>query len=692
MCVWQVEIQKLVDEQRAILNAKKEEFDIELEEKRKSLDEELRSKRRELVQLEVEINHREEKLEKREQALEKKSERVKEKEKDIDAKLRSLKETEKSVKAEEKKLGLEKQQVVADREGLRILKDEIDKKEAETSHLEQQIRDEYQKLKLTEEERLDHLRLQSELKQQIEKYRHQQELLLKEHEDLKLEREKFETEWEVLDEKRVVVTEEQRKIAEEKQRFEKLRHSEEERLRKEESTLRACIQRELEDVRLEKESFEATINHEKMALSEKALSDQNKMLEDFEMRRRTHDNDLQIRLEEMEKDLRERKRAFDEQRERELDDINHLKGVAEREMQEMRSERAQLEKQKQELKMNQEKLREQQLGMRKDINELDILCKRIFDDREQFKREKGQFVEFVEKHKSCKNCGDKTREFALSDLQLPDADDGNDLPLPRIAGRSVGNLQGDVGAPYESNLVNAESTDSAGRMSLLRKCASIIFSKSPIKKGEVASASATGKELPVSSGPVNMQESADEHGGRIFEDESQPHRRLVSDSLDVQQLESANTIRDVGIEFAPSVDDNSFMDSKVQDVPEDSQQSELRSGPKRSKKTRKSGIKRTHTVKAVIEEAKKFLGENPEEQPHEDSRGFSSRTQETPGKTGRKRGRPQASKVTESEQDAASEGCSESVTAGGRRKRQQTVAPVPETPGEKRYNLRRNKK
>lgn len=84
-----MEIQKVLDEHRARLDTKGMEFDLEMEERRKSLDDEIRDKTEAMQQKEAEINHMEEKIRKREQALEKKSERLKEKEKDLEATLKA---------------------------------------------------------------------------------------------------------------------------------------------------------------------------------------------------------------------------------------------------------------------------------------------------------------------------------------------------------------------------------------------------------------------------------------------------------------------------------------------------------------------------------------------------------------------------------------------------------------------------
>lgn len=136
--------------------------------KRKSLNDEERSRLDGLQYREEEITDRAEKLGKLELSLENKSERIEEKEKDLEAKLITLKEKEKLLKSEEKRLDSEKERILVEKACLKSFKDETEKRRNGISQQERKIQEEIEKLKTAEEERAENIRLQLELKEEIQ--------------------------------------------------------------------------------------------------------------------------------------------------------------------------------------------------------------------------------------------------------------------------------------------------------------------------------------------------------------------------------------------------------------------------------------------------------------------------------------------------------------------------------------------
>ncbi|CAK7335075.1 unnamed protein product [Dovyalis caffra] len=691
-----VEIKKLTDEHNAILDAKKHEFELEAEQKRKSLDEELKNKVIEVEKRETEIKHKEEKVAKREQALDKKLEKLREKENEFESKSKSLKEREKAFRSEEKNLEAEKKQLHSAKEDFLNLKAELEKLRASNEEQLLKIREEKECLKVSEEERSAYARLQAELKEEINKCRLQEELLLKEADDLKQQKGNFEREWEELDVKRAEIEKELKSIGEQKEKFEKHRLSEEERIRNERKATEDYVKRELEALEVSKESFEANMEHERSVTAEKAQSERNQMLYSIEMQKTELENDLQKKQEEMDRLLQEQEKLFEEEKERELKNINFLRDVARRGMEDMKLERARIEKEKQEVDENKRHLQEQQLEMREDIDKLGDLSRKLKDHREQFVKEKERFIIFVEQHKGCKKCGELTSEFVLSDLiSSQEIEKADVLPTSKLANNHVtgddGNL---VASQRHDSKISPTLARSLSPVSWLRKCTSKIFSSAD-KKIEPAAFQNLTDGTPMSGEQVN----AEEMSKRLDFTENEPELSfaIVNDSLDVQRVLSGTSIREVEAGHDLSVNDQSNNNGTAPEIQEDSQPSGLNHGRQPLKKGRPR-VSRTRSVKAVVQDAKAILGDALELNEAEDSGHLKSESRDESSladkgvpRNARKRNRTQTSQVSVSDHYGDdSEGHSDSVTAGDRRKRRQKVVPN-QTQGQTQYNLRRRK-
>lgn len=682
-------VQQLIDEHQAKLDATQREFELEMEQKRKSIDDSLKSKVAEVEKRETEWKHMEEKVAKREQALDRKLEKHKEKENDFELRLKGISGREKALKSEEKAVEAEKKKLLEDKESILNLKDLVEKISAENQVQLAEIHKEKEELRVTEEERSEYLRLQTELKEQIEKCRSQQELLLKEAEDLKAQRESFEKEWEELDERKAKIENELKNITDQKEKLERHNHLEEERLNKEKQAATENLQRELEALEVAKASFAETMEHERSMLSRKAESERSQLLHDIEMRKMKLESDMQTILEEKERELQTKEKVFEEEREKELSNINYLRDVARREMADMQNERLRIEKEKLEVDTSKNHLEEQQTEIRKDVDDLVALTKKLKEQREQFISERNRFLSSMESDRNCNPCGELLSELVLPEidnLEMPNMSklvNSLDNEAPRQEMRDVSPTAASLGLPV-----------TGGTVSWLRKCTSKILKLSPIKMSEPSVTWNMADQEPQSTEQANVNCGP-----------STTLQAATTYSFDVQKAESETGTKEVEVTNVNSDGDQSNINSKAQEVAADSLSNLDVDGqsPLKGKGKGKARTRRTRSVKDVVEDAKAIYGESIDlYEPNDSTENVDDSTKASTGepvrsdkaisKNGRKRGRVGSLRTCTTEQDGnESDGKSDSVTGGAhQRKRRQKVAS--EQQGEvvgQRYNLRR---
>jgi hypothetical protein len=156
---------------------------------------------------------------------------------------------------------------------------------------------------------------------------------------------------------------------------------------------------------------------------------------------------------------------------------------------------------------------------------------------------------------------------------------------------------------------------------------------------------------------------------------------VADNGIDVRGTQSFDGTNDMAVDATiASVDQN----GKDSAAPAEAVQPEISKQGRRQQNRKgrgKGGVKRTRSVRAVVEDAKAILGETLEEK--NDGQG-------DPVAVGTRKRRFAGATISEQDEEG-SEAHSESVSLGGqRRKRRQTAGAVTETPGEKRYNLRRS--
>ncbi|XP_042451737.1 nuclear matrix constituent protein 1a-like [Zingiber officinale] len=709
-----VEIQKLLDEHNALLDSKKQEFELEMKGRQKALDEEIKVKVFELEEKKKEIDLKEQQITKKEHLLQKEELKLKEMEKDHDSKSLVLRKWEESIKVSEKELEKQKQQLESDRQELlksiselETMKDSIEAKKA-------QIVIDEEHLKLTRQEREEHTLHQSKLKQEIEDYRMIKSSLDSDREDLRRQREKFEEEWELLDNKQLALELEIKRVNEEKERFEKWRYSEEERFRNGTQAERISMEEKLDNLETKKELFEKTIEHEKSAVHDMLELERADMARDLELRRHELEMEIGKRKEALEKDLQDRESEFERKKSIELNEIQSLSGTNELTYKRLEVDKERLEREKEDLVACRKKLENDQLEIHKDIETLRELSREMKDQRKKFLKDREHFLAMVEEFKKCKNCG-----VQMHDLELLSLKDTEVVRLPRLTFNDDMKPKDSETTPQQ---MLSASLPSGSRLTLLQKC-SRLFNFSPKKKedmedqeksstslgakldSEVLEGGAYDEAAPsqrISIQPFHNHRSKsgsgiwENRGAKSFDgDRNEPDPSFGDEDnlADANCTQANNADKEVVaeqvVQFKNHYEKVGFIVMENDSQPERAKEKTHKAV--QSSKPRK--IRRTRTVKKVVEEAQAFLRETSTEQnEHSNGQGYQSSDIQVNGydvvHAGQKRDISHVSLT--SDQALDSETCSENVSLVGRRKKRQIAAPQAQTLGEKRYNFRRS--
>ncbi|CAL9762611.1 unnamed protein product [Musa acuminata subsp. burmannicoides] len=714
-----VEIQKLLDDHNAMLDSKKHEFELEMENRRKSFEEEMKAKIDEVEEMKKELDHKEEQILEREHALEINMQKLKEMEKNLESKSQALKRWEESVQIYEKKLEEDKQQLVRDRADIVKSISELESLKVTIEAAKEQIIKEEEKLRLTKEEREEHNLQKSKLKQEIEDYMIMKDSLCRDSEDLRQQREKFEEEWQLLDEKQLALESETKQINDERERFGKWRNDEEERIRNEAKAKRISIATELEDLRMKKQAFEKTMEHERLDVHEMLTRERSAMAREFELRKDELEMDMRKRQEAMEKDLQDRESEFQRKMTIELDEIRSVSSDFELKSRNLEMEQDRLEREKEDLSAIRESLKTDQLEIQKDIDTLRVLSTELKDQRENFVEERDRFLGLANQFKICKNCGSSVCNLDLLGLQNTEV-----VRLPSLTFED--RLEAKDSETSPRHMVSP-SVSSGGRLSWLRKCSGFFsFSpkgsedteqnqvKNPISldvrlarealDGEASDEPAPSQGIFAKS--FDTQRTQSDSGIRDNEvskrlgrarEELESSFGVADNSADIVGIQTDNAIKEVAVHLTHPINENErgglSVPPRNESQPEPSNEKPRQ--PKRSGRPRK--ISRTRTVKAVVEEAQAILGETSMEkngQPNGLAKHSLNIQESTEGNlvhAGQKRGLAHISVAAASELDGEdSETRSESISLGGRRKRRQINIPETQTPGEKRYNFRRS--
>ncbi|XP_020572462.1 protein CROWDED NUCLEI 1 [Phalaenopsis equestris] len=694
------EIQKLLDEHNAVLDAKKQDFELEMAKKRRSFNEEVENYMDILGKDGNIIKSKEEQLLQKEEALEIKAGEIKSKEEDLNAKSKALKKREDSLKTNEKLLQEQRKKLLEDSNEIETCRAKLHNEKLAIEAEVQKVIFQNENLKLTQEEREHHLKLQTELMFEKDQYQMMMESLEKQKEALREEREKFEREWEALDEKRVALEAGSKQLRAEREKFEKWRHDEEERLKHKNLEALAAVQRELEDLRLQKETFEKLMAQERSGARANIDSERADMFREFELFKHRLEMSEQRKQDDTEKKFQEKKNEFEMWRETELSRLNSSNESNDLERRRLEMQQNQLMREKEEFSEQRRKLEADRCEIQKDIETLIRLSKNLKDQREEFARERDLFLTAAEQCKTCHNCGVPINKFNLQPLGA--TYDSEDVLLPSL---TDGFLEEHVKGPV------AGSADSGSNVKRwFQRCANL-FKVSPknnnfspaedqtetsfVQRLDGAASENADYESPPSGSfedQIVHVDSGDVVTGELHGvDDAEASFDGANGSMDIPKIDSDN-----GSQKTPIVTDdrNNELEGSSINVendlhPEPSEQGQRRRPGRRAKS---KAIHRTRSVKSVVEDAKAILGDVYETMVDDERSSDAKVSENIPnenfdasGKADQapiRRGRKRRSEEMEPEGNKP-------LSTRGRPKKQQTSSR-PMTPGEKRYNLRRS--
>ena len=550
--------------------------------------------------------------------------------------------------------------------------------------------------------------LTAKLKKEIEEYRMRSNSLSEEMEDLRKQRQKFEEEWEQLDEKRALLVEEDKKLKIERMNLERWRDNEEKRLNDVKLEMDEKYKDQLESLERKEKALTDDIKHKQMENDEFLKGECADLQRKLQLKQHELEMEMEQKQASKEKELEEKENELNKKMDFVENKLRHAIELNESKIQKILVEKRELQMERSLLLEERKKLETDKADIRRDIESLHSLSKSLKERREKYNRDRKHLIDLSEKYKACKNCGISI--FEVSDSLL--LKDSAEIEHPSLA------VEGDDRAltTDTSGLDTGTLVNSGGPFSLLRKC-STLFKFSPRKKGEQSSEQPAEKNIPfgarleeatqsdgdyeptpiyeIAHDSFDAEDELPSDGGTRENEESERHDiaddaqmessvGVADNSIDILGTQSFDGTNDMAVEATIASVDQNGKDSAA--PAEAGVQPETSKQGRRQQNRRgrgKGGVKRTRSVRAVVEDAKTILGETFEEK--NDGQGDKVMM----GATRKRR----FAGATISEQDEeGSEAHSESVSLGGqRRKRRQTAGAVTEAPGERRYNLRHSR-
>ncbi|GAB4847136.1 hypothetical protein Ancab_026147 [Ancistrocladus abbreviatus] len=425
--------QKLMAEQESALKMRLTEFEAGLQMKQKLAEEEIEVKRRAWELRELDLKQREDFVLEREQELEAQSRAMTEKDKDMRERMRLIEERENILDKAERDIALKRLLLQKEKEEGDLKKIDLQQSLHSLEEKKKQIINAETNLEVMKSETSELLILETKLKEEIDIVRMQKLELEAEADKLKVEKAKFESEWELIDEKREELQREEERIAVERSTISIFLKGERESLNLERAALRDQYKHDLESLSGDREAFLSEMQCERSEWFSKIEQERSDLLSDFEMRKRELEDCVDKRREEIESNLREKEKAFEEEKKKELQNIKSLKESAIKEQEYVTLEMKKLEAERMQINLDHERRDKEWAELNSLIDELKTQRQKLKKQRELLHADREEICAQIEHMKEMENLNIPFDRILVPEIEQPYPEsNSSEIPAKRF--------------------------------------------------------------------------------------------------------------------------------------------------------------------------------------------------------------------------------------------------------------------
>ncbi|XP_020229599.1 protein CROWDED NUCLEI 4 [Cajanus cajan] len=479
--------QKVIAGQEADMRTKRYNLEVELQMQRKLVENEIETKRRAWELKEVDLKHYEDQILERQHELEVLSRSLSEKEKDVKDLLSAIEEKDQRLSAAEKEFELNKALLQKEKDDIEQAKQDLQKSLASLENKTRQVDIEKERLEAVKSEAGDLSILEVKLKEEIDLVRSQNLELLAEADKLKAEKAKFEAEWELLDEKKEELRKEADFIAKERQAVSTFIKNERDQLREEKENLRNQYTQDLGFLASEREKFMNKMALEHAEWFGKMQQERADFLRDIEMQKQELNNLIEKRREEVESYLKEREKAFEEEKNTELQYINALKEKAAKELEQVSLEMKRLQTERAEINLDRERRNREWAELTNCIEELEVQRDKLQKQRELLHADRIEIYSQTEELKKLEDLKAVSDDNAITEMLKSDMESNQKKISARKSLKHQTLTQGGdkivngFDTPFvqkSSGVSSVVSPPSPVRFSWIKRCTELIFRNS----------------------------------------------------------------------------------------------------------------------------------------------------------------------------------------------------------------------